>query len=68
MVKVPAIIRGSFAPTLRFGKLEIHKVCLRFPNLDLWQNLSLLILGTLIIGRFWLLFIFYIVQTNDFVL
>ena len=31
---------GSFAPILRFEKLEIHKVFLRFPNLVLKQNLS----------------------------
>ena len=31
---------GSFAPMLRFEKLEIHKGCLRFSNLALRQNLS----------------------------
>jgi hypothetical protein len=30
----------SFAPTLQFVKLEIHKVFLRFPNFNLSQNLS----------------------------
>jgi len=32
---------GSFSPILRFEKLEIHKVFLRFPNLGLTKNLSL---------------------------
>ena len=36
-----AAFGGSFAPILRFEKLEIHKVFLRFPNLDLIPNLSL---------------------------
>ena len=36
-----AAFSGSFVPILRFGKLEIHKVFLRFPNLDLIPNLSL---------------------------
>ena len=31
---------GSFPPNLRFEKLEIHKVSLRFPNLALTKNLS----------------------------
>ena len=31
---------GPFPPILRFEKLEIHKVYLRFPNLDLTKNLS----------------------------
>ena len=38
----------SFVPTFRFEKLEIHKVFLRFPNLNLEQNLSLIALGDLI--------------------
>ena len=32
---------GSFAPSARFEKGEIHKVFLPFPNLRLSQNLSL---------------------------
>lgn len=39
-MKLPAVIGGSFAPTLRLEKLEIHKVFLHFPTLDLRQNLS----------------------------
>ena len=35
-----AVFGGSFAPILRFEKLEIHKVFLHFPNLVLKQNLS----------------------------
>ena len=35
-----AVFGGSFAPILRFEKLEIHKVFLRFPNLALTKNLS----------------------------
>ena len=35
-----AAFGGSFAPILRFEKLEIHKVFLRFPSLVLKQNLS----------------------------
>jgi len=31
---------GSFPPILRFEKFEIHKVFLRFSNLDLTKNLS----------------------------
>ena len=31
---------GSFPPILRFEKLEIHKVFLRFSNLGLAKNLS----------------------------
>jgi hypothetical protein len=38
-MKSPAAVGGSFAPTLQFGKLEIHEVFLRFPNFDLRQNL-----------------------------
>ena len=37
---VSAAFGGSFAPILRFEKLEIHKVFLRFPSLVLKQNLS----------------------------
>ena len=36
-----AALSGSFAPTNRFENLEIHKVFLRFPNLNLEQNPSL---------------------------
>lgn len=32
-----AALNGSFAPTDRFENLEIHKVFLRFPNLNLEQ-------------------------------
>ncbi|MDY4231128.1 MAG: hypothetical protein SOX74_03475, partial [Candidatus Faecousia sp.] len=32
---------GSFVPAYRFENLEIHKVFLRFPNLNLEQNPSL---------------------------
>ena len=35
MGQLPSVLAGSFAPTLPFEKLEIHKVCLRFPNIDL---------------------------------
>ena len=42
-----ADISGSFVPILRFEKLEIHPVFLRFPNLILEQNLSLLSLAEL---------------------
>jgi len=40
-----AVIGGSFAPTYQFEKLEIHKVCLSFPNFNLGQNLSPLTLA-----------------------
>ena len=33
--KSSAALSGSFAPTYRFENLEIHKVFLRFPNLNL---------------------------------
>ena len=36
-----AAVSGSFAPTYWFENLEIHKVFLRFPNLNLEQNPSL---------------------------
>ena len=36
-----AALSGSFAPAYRFENLEIHKVFLRFPNLNLEQNPSL---------------------------
>ena len=39
--KSSAALSGSFAPTYRFENLEIHKVFLRFPNLNLEQNPSL---------------------------
>ena len=35
---VSACLAGSFPPILRFEKREIHKVFLRFPNLDLTKN------------------------------
>ena len=39
--KSAAALSGSFAPTFRFENLEIHKVFLQFPNLNLEQNPSL---------------------------
>ena len=36
-----AALSGSFASAYRFENLEIHKVILRFPNLNLEQNPSL---------------------------
>ena len=38
--KSAAALGGSFAATFRFENLEIHKVFLRFSNLNLRQNLS----------------------------
>jgi len=49
-MKLSAVINGSFAPTVQFGKLEIHTVFLRFSNFHLRQNLSLITLANLIIG------------------
>ena len=45
--KSAAALSGSFAATFRFENLEIHKVFLRFSNLDLRQNLSLSALADL---------------------
>ena len=39
--KSAAALSGSFAPTYRRENLEIHKVFLQFPNLNLEQNPSL---------------------------
>ena len=39
--KSAAALSGSFAQTFRFENLEIHKVFLQFPNLNLEQNPSL---------------------------
>ncbi|MDY4231166.1 MAG: hypothetical protein SOX74_03665, partial [Candidatus Faecousia sp.] len=39
--KSTAALSGSFAPAYRFENLEIRKVFLRFPNLNLEQNPSL---------------------------
>ncbi len=39
--KSAAALSGSFAPTDWFENLEIHKVFLQFPNLNLEQNPSL---------------------------
>ena len=50
-IKSPAVAGGSFAPTLRFETLEIHKVCLRISNLDLAQKLSPSTLVNFIVGR-----------------
>jgi len=41
MIPSSAVDSGSFAPTMQFEKREIHKVCLRFLNFYLEQNLSL---------------------------
>ena len=41
LIKSSAALSGSFVPTYRFENLEIHKVFLRFPNLNLEQNPSL---------------------------
>ena len=49
LMKSSAADNGSFDPTLQFGKLEIHTVFLRYPNLDLCQNLSLTVLVDFII-------------------
>ena len=38
LIKSAAALSGSFAPTYWFENLEIHKVFLRFPNLNLEQN------------------------------
>ena len=43
--KSSAVDGGSFSPNLRFEKLEIHKVFLRFPNLALTKNLSVNLLA-----------------------
>ena len=45
-----AMDSGSFVPTFQFGNLEIHKVCLRFPNFNLCQNLALTIFVDFIIA------------------
>ena len=45
--KSVAALSGSFAAILPFGKLEIHKVFLRFPNVALQQKLSLTALADL---------------------
>jgi len=49
MIELSAADSGSFAPTTQFEKHEIHKVCLRFPNFYLEQNLSLTVLADSII-------------------
>ena len=46
--KWPSALSESFVPTFRFEELEIHKVFLRFPNLNLEQNLSPIALGDFI--------------------
>ena len=45
--KSAAAVSGSFSATFRFENLEIHKVFLRFSNLNLRQNLSLTALADL---------------------
>ena len=49
-MKSSAADSGSFALTMQFEKLEIHKVFLRFPNFYLEQNLSLTALADFIIA------------------
>ena len=49
-MKSSAVLNGSFAPTVQFEKLEIHKVFLRFSNFHSCQNLSLITLADFIIG------------------
>ena len=49
-MKSSAVLNGSFAPTVQFEKLEIHKVFLRFSNFQSRQNLSLITLANFIIG------------------
>ena len=49
-MKSSAVLNGSFAPTVQFEKLEIHKVFLRFSNFHSCQNLSLITLANFIIG------------------
>lgn len=49
-MKSSAVTSGSFNPTFQFEKLEIHKVCLHFPNFNLRQNLTLFILADFVIG------------------
>ena len=49
-MKSSAVLSGSFAPTVQFEKLEIHKVFLRFSNFHSCQNLSLITLANFIIG------------------
>ena len=41
---------GSFVPTFQFGKLEIHKVFLRFPNFNLGAKSLALVSCDLISG------------------
>ena len=50
MIQSPAVVSGSSAAPVQFEKLEIHKVCLRFPNFHLRQNLSLTTLVDRITG------------------
>ena len=52
IIKSAAVSSGSFATVLQFESLEIHKVCLRLPNFNLGQNLSLVILADLLISCF----------------
>ena len=49
-MKSSAVLNGSFAPTVQFEKLEIHKVFLRFSNFHSCQNLSLITLANFNIG------------------
>ena len=49
-MKSSAVLNGSFAPTVQFEKLELHKVFLRFSNFHSCQNLSLITLANFIIG------------------
>jgi hypothetical protein len=52
MTRLSSAIDGSFAPTLQFVKLEIHKVFRRFPNFDLKPNLSPITLANRVIACF----------------
>ena len=50
MMKSSAVLSGSFALTVQFEKLEIHKVFRRFSNFHSCQNLSPITLADFIIG------------------
>ena len=50
MTKSSAVFSGSFAPTVQFEKLEIHRVFRRFSNFHSCQNLSLITFADFVIG------------------
>ena len=50
MMKSSAVLSRSFAPTVQFEKLEIHKVFRHFSNFHSCQNLSPITLADFIIG------------------